>query len=77
MAFDLSSRPSFDLTQAEAVVGAGFFGAFQGGLMLQLWSTDAIRHVGATVGWSTLDGGWVVLLCYGVLRQLVGGGEGR
>ena len=67
MAFDVSSRPSVDVSQVEAVVGAGLFGAFQGGLMLQLWNTDAIRQVGATVGWSTLDGGWVVLLCYGVL----------
>ncbi|MFB6172611.1 MAG: hypothetical protein ABEJ23_08765 [Haloarculaceae archaeon] len=67
MALDAPSLPAFGVPEGEAVVGAGLFGAFQGGLLLQLWNTDAIRQVGATAGWPTLDGGWIVLLCYGVL----------
>lgn len=70
MAFDVVSRPSLTVSKAEAVIGAGLFGAFQGGLMLQLWNTDAIRQVGATVGWATLDGGWIVLLVYGVILAI-------
>ena len=70
MAFDVASRPSFSVSKVEAVIGAGLFGAFQGGLMLQLWNTDAIRQAGATVGWSTLEGGWIMLLVYGILLAI-------
>lgn len=68
MAFDLAlERPRIGVSDVEAVIAAGLFGAFQGGLMLQLWDLDGIRRVGATVGVTSLEGAWLVLLCYGVL----------
>ncbi|WP_336360781.1 hypothetical protein [Haladaptatus sp. ZSTT2] len=53
--------------QVEAAVAGGLFGAFQGGLLLQLWNPDAIREIGATVGMASLNGGWLALFGYGVL----------
>ena len=70
MAFDVSSRPSFSVSKVEAVLAAGLFGGFQGGLMFQLWNTETVRQAGATVGWSTLDGGWIMFLVYGVLLAI-------
>lgn len=70
MAFDVASRPSFSVSKVEAVIGAGLFGGFQGGLMLQFWNTETVRQAGATVGWATLDGGWIMFLVYGILLAI-------
>lgn len=64
------SRFQLGVSEGEALVGAGLFGAFQGGLMLQVWHVAAIRQVGATVGVHSLTGSWVVLLGYGVLLAI-------
>ncbi|MFC6731608.1 MULTISPECIES: hypothetical protein [unclassified Haladaptatus] len=64
---NLRSSVAITGEQFEAIVAGGLFGAFQGGLILQLWNPDAIREIGATVGMASLNGGWLALFGYGIL----------
>lgn len=56
----------FDAREAEAAIAGGLAGAFQAGLVIQLWDADGIREIGAMFGVPTLDGGWVGLFVLGV-----------
>ncbi|WP_226004005.1 hypothetical protein [Natrinema salinisoli] len=61
---------SIDGRGFEAAIAGGLAGGFQAALLIQLYDTDAIRRVGAAVGTSTLDGGWLVMFALGALVAL-------
>ncbi|MDF9744374.1 hypothetical protein [Natrinema salsiterrestre] len=61
---------SIDGRGFEAAIAGGLAGGFQAALLIQLYDTDAIRRVGAAVGTSTLDGGWLAMFALGTLVAL-------
>ena len=57
----------FTIDEAEGIIGATLFGAFQASVILHFADLTAIKMLGATVGVPTLFGGAVMLFVYGLL----------
>lgn len=67
MSAETAVLPSLDVTDIEGVVAGGLFGAFQAGVVMQIWHYGLILELGSLVGVATYVGGWSVLLTAGVL----------
>ena len=68
--FERIESLEIDPREIEAAVAGGLAGGFQAALVIQVYDTDAIKRIGAAVGASTLNGGWLAMLALGVLFAL-------
>lgn len=67
MSVSSALRPSFGVEDVEGVVAGGLCGAFQAGVVMQVWDYDLVLGLGAMVGAESYVAGWLVLLTLGVL----------
>lgn len=63
-------RPSFAIEDVECVVAGGLAGAFQAGVVMQIWDYDLVLGLGAMVGAESYVAGWLVLLTLGVVLAI-------